>query len=198
MGDQAPRLSVIIPFWPKKEYHQGYLERCVRTLRGHDELIVVVNDGIGFAAAVNHGLRLARGEYIAVINRDIQLERGSLLDLARPNSIVSPTLNGDSQKFWGCCWVMDRRVYETIGLLDERFRIGYFEDDDYIIRAVRAGVVLECNPAVEIVSEGGVTMRTVDSHNQIFMENKNRFIEKWGAEPKDIPGHPHYDKHPHP
>ena len=32
-----------------------------------------------------------------------------------------------------------RAVIDEIGLLDERFGVGCFEDDDYCLRAIRAG-----------------------------------------------------------
>ena len=35
----------------------------------------------------------------------------------------------------GFCLLMKRIVYETIGGLDERFGLGFFDDDDLAIRA---------------------------------------------------------------
>lgn len=42
------------------------------------------------------------------------------------------------------CFVIKREVIDSIGLLDERFQIGIAEDDDYCIRARKAGYLLYC------------------------------------------------------
>ena len=39
----------------------------------------------------------------------------------------------------GFCLLIRRAVIEAIGLLDEQFGIGCFEDDDYCLRAIQAG-----------------------------------------------------------
>jgi GT2 family glycosyltransferase/tetratricopeptide (TPR) repeat protein/SAM-dependent methyltransferase len=48
-------------------------------------------------------------------------------------------LLSDSDRLIGFCLLIRREVVNRIGLLDERFGIGCFEDDDYCRRALRAG-----------------------------------------------------------
>ena len=45
-------------------------------------------------------------------------------------------------KLSGFCLLVKRAVYETVGGLDERFGLGFFDDDDLAVRARRAGFEL--------------------------------------------------------
>ena len=132
------RLSVIIPHWPIHPDVEPLLDRCVKSLSGHDELVVVVNDGIGFAAAVNLGLRTARGDFMAVVSNDTVWRHGNLLDMCVPGAVTSPKLNDAIQDFWGCFFVVPRDVYVKVGPLDERFGLAYYEDNDYVRRLGKA------------------------------------------------------------
>lgn len=45
----------------------------------------------------------------------------------------------ESQTVAFFCVIGERRLFETVGELDERFGLGYFEDDDYNLRCLAAG-----------------------------------------------------------
>jgi GT2 family glycosyltransferase/tetratricopeptide (TPR) repeat protein len=45
----------------------------------------------------------------------------------------------DTDRLVGFCLLIKREVLERVGLLDERFGTGCFEDDDYCLRAIHAG-----------------------------------------------------------
>ncbi len=88
-------------------------------------------------------------------------------------------------KLSGFCVLIKRAVYEAIGGLDERFGLGFFDDDDLAVRARQAGF----EPAVAqdlFVHHFG--SRTFAGHGidaeALLEENARRFAEKWG---KDVP-----------
>lgn len=53
------------------------------------------------------------------------------------------------------CVAMRRSVVEKVGVLDEGFGLGYFEDDDYCMRVKRAGYALVCVEGVFVYHRGG-------------------------------------------
>lgn len=80
----------------------------------------------------------------------------------------------------GLCMFIKKECYEKVGLLDERFGIGNFEDDDYCVRARLAG--FECVIAGDVFVHhfGSQTFKLlgIDFKN-LMNENKQKFVEKW-------------------
>lgn len=170
-------ISVVIPHYPFNEEIDNTLKRCVASLSGYDELIIVVNNGTGFAKAVNQGLKLAKGDYIMVVNNDVEWKSGNLKDLCVESTVTSPKVNNAEQPFWGSFFCIPRSVYESIGGLDEQFGIGYYEDEDYAKRLEQAGIPMQsidCN----IWTLGGKTMQQFD-RDSILADNKIKFDTKW-------------------
>jgi len=60
----------VIRHWPLDEAVDAALRRCVASFPADCERIVVVNDGTGYGRNVNIGLRLATGDFVAVVNND--------------------------------------------------------------------------------------------------------------------------------
>ena len=83
------------------------------------------------------------------------------------------------------CLAMPRAVFGELGPLDEQFGIGTLEDDDYAMRARRAGVPSLCAEDVFVHHFGESSFgRLVPSgeRDQILEDNRRRFAEKWGEE----------------
>ena len=126
----------------------------------------MVNDGTGYGRNVNVGLRLATGDYIAVVNNDCRVVDGNVLDLCVRDEVVSPLIIGERQGlgqsiepggFHGCFWVLPRSVLERVGLLDERFEWAYWEDDDFLARLREAGIATRQVASVKVKHVGGLT-----------------------------------------
>ena len=176
------KISVVIPHWPKTPEHESALKRCVDSLVGVDEIIVEVNDGIGFAKACNLGLKKTTGDYIIVANNDTVLSYGDLENLCIPDTVVVPRMaTGQVDNMPRAFYCMPRSVYEKVGGYDERFEGGYFEDDDLIKRWIEAGVAIKVKGTVVVDHVGGMTMDTLDK-TDIFNKNQQRYEEKWGTD----------------
>ncbi|CAA9295737.1 MAG: hypothetical protein AVDCRST_MAG93-4242, partial [uncultured Chloroflexia bacterium] len=82
------------------------------------------------------------------------------------------------------CAAMRRDVYERIGLLDERFGLGMFEDDDYAMRVRAAGYRVSCAEDVFVhhFGQASIGKLAADSkYGALFHANRRRFEKKWGV-----------------
>ena len=85
------------------------------------------------------------------------------------------------RKLSGFCLLMTREVYDAIGGLDERFGLGFYDDDDLAERARRAGFGLAVAQDLFVHHFGSRTFvgNGVDA-GRVLDENAKRFAEKWG------------------
>jgi glycosyltransferase involved in cell wall biosynthesis len=184
-----PRLTAVVPHWPLDEEVDEALRACLGSLPSECEKIVVVNQGTGFAVNVNIGLRLARGDYVAVVTNDSRVLDGDVYDLCVPGTVASPLVlekpGVEPGGFHGAFWVAPRDVLNRVGLLDERFAGAFFEDDDYLQRLRQAGVPTRAVPSVRVWSRRiGLTMSKLPDRGKGWLaSNERRFEEKWGWVP---------------
>jgi|FLYN01.1.fsa_nt_gi GT2 family glycosyltransferase len=157
-----------------------------------------------YARNANLGIRAAGTSDIVLLNDDTVLAtRGGLgklagmaqevADLGVLSAAVKGFVGNTNQKVLGIPGFrsegqslafigvyIPRTTFEKIGLLDESF-IGYgFEDDDFCLRARRAGLRLGVYEGcvVEHLQEKS-TFRTRPDLGELFDRNRRRFEEKW-------------------
>jgi glycosyltransferase involved in cell wall biosynthesis len=277
--------SIVIPCWNQLEFTRHCVAALTRHTRPAWEFILVDNGStddtaaylagvqdatavpvtvvanstnLGFPAAINQGLQLARGEYLVLLNNDVVVTDGWLDQLvalvnaktqvtaehseiahvktdsengnrtiidfneARAPAAGGPTIalagpmsnyaappqlvesvpyhdlrgmHGFARRWrdehrvqWftvprlsGFCLLMKRTVYDKIGGLDERFGIGFFDDDDLAERARRAGFELAVAHDLFIHHFGSRTFagNGIDA-DKLLEENARRFAAKWG------------------
>lgn len=81
------------------------------------------------------------------------------------------------------CVGMRRKLVDEVGLLDERFGIGTFEDDDYCQRVKLCGYKLICAEGVFVHHFGKATMSKLrdKEYLKLFEHNRQLFERKWGV-----------------
>lgn len=85
----------------------------------------------------------------------------------------------------GMCLLMKREVLTRVGLFDERYSPGHYEDDDYCYRARQLGYrLLICGDTL-VYHAGSASFKAFYSEgwNELIERNRRRFIEKWGVDP---------------
>lgn len=148
---------------------------------------------LGFAPAVNQGLKIARGEYVSVCNNDIEFLHDwfSLAsDNFKPNTgVISSHLHdhdpehkvgrqvADWQLMFGALWMTTREAIDKVGYLDEGYKVGMWEDRDYWKRMEAQGYELAkigwCNHT------GNATWGKMPNQNETFVANQKRFEDRW-------------------
>ncbi len=100
----------------------------------------------------------------------------------------------DVEVIIGFCMLMKREVVDKIGMFDERFKIGNFEDNDFCTRAKMAWYRLVCAGNTFIHHFGNKTFNGNQMpYEEIMLENMKVFAEKWGL---NKPGGSPVDKKP--
>jgi GT2 family glycosyltransferase len=81
------------------------------------------------------------------------------------------------------CVMIPRIVFEKIGLLDENFGLGFFEDDDYCRRVQQAGYEIFCAEDVFIHHHLSASFNKVKSEvrQKLFEKNRKIYESKWGV-----------------
>lgn len=85
----------------------------------------------------------------------------------------------------GLCFLFKRELMEKIGLLDERFSPGHYEDDDFCMRARDAGYRIIMAGDVFIFHHGSASFAQQEESKvkQLIERNRHKFMEKWGIDP---------------
>jgi GT2 family glycosyltransferase len=170
---------------------------------------LIRNDtNLGCAKAWNQGIRASRGEAIGILNNDIVVTPGwleNLLDFMErgAHGIVCPSacegpldydLHAYAETFaaacaqavrhelYAPCMIIDRAVFDRIGLFDEEFSYGGCEDTDFRWRAERAGFSVAMTGSVLIHHFSMVTQNHIKrvETNQYWNHNMAHFQRKWG------------------
>lgn len=214
------KFSLIIPclLLPDKDHELlGFTIKCVNSIRRHltDYELILVDNGstvdsdflqheanvyirnksnLGFAPAVNQGLKIARADYISVCNNDIEFLHDWLSlawDSFKPKTgVISSHLHDhdpnhnvglmkcDFGGMFGALWMTTRSAINKVGYLDEGYKVGMWEDRDYWKRMEAEGYDLAkvgwCNHI------GNATWGKMPNQAEIFNENQKRFEARWG------------------
>lgn len=213
-------VSVVVPCLVLNDELFGQLRTFVNSIKRKDIQLILVDNGsnsginymmdkadiyihfpkpVGFGTAINAGLKLATGDYIAIGSIDVEYLKGGFEELTKAafNSIVCPSAKNKGEVIdddlhpndtEGATFLMDRPTYDKIklpeGLYDERYKQGYFEDTDLWRRCDQLEIKLIRSGWVLINHLEGTTQKALGNRDEIFEENKQRFIDKWGENPK--------------
>ncbi len=130
---------------------------------------------------------------VGIVGPSTNTEPGQALFGAKYNSIAeffqyNECLERESTGSWelvskisGLCMYLPRATLERVGQLDTDYGIGYFEDDDYCLRAQDAGLKLVWARDVYVHHFGSISFEhSTKSREKHLNRGMSQFIFKWG------------------
>lgn len=212
--------SIVMPCLFRREEHKEIVQRCIDTIKAFssDYELIIVDDGSpldttflkeqadvyvrsskprGIAYGWNDGIKLARGEYIAIINDDITARPGWLEAMTVPfgEMLFGATAPGVEKlpagqgivenRVWfpGSCFMLTQETIKAVGYFDEQFAPFNYEDVDYWTRIYKAGGKLYRNYAIEVGHAEGDVIHKIENSHQVDSENRQKYLKKWGFDP---------------
>ena len=144
----------------------GWLDQLLRLLRENCEIGLVgpVSNSVG-----NEQRVLLEG-----------LNETNYVDLAHTYTEGQKGIWFQTEKLGFFCVAMRSTLLKEIGLLDEQFGLGMFEDDDYCLRVKNTGYILAVAEDCFVYHKGSVSFKKLasDTYNELFARNLTLFFKK--------------------
>lgn len=165
--------------------------------------ITLIRNGenLGWVKAINQGIKASRAPYICIMNNDTVVRSGGWLSglvtvalMSRDIGLINPRFEikkkvPADEPFIeidfcrGYCVLIKREVIDRIGGLDESYGLGYYDDDDLSVRAIRAGYRCVRANSVFVEHIGDSTFSDLfkdEKRRELHEKNKKLFYSKWG------------------
>lgn len=179
-------------------------EDYLKSLKDRDglEVILIRNEqNLGFVKAVNQGIKVSSAEYVCLLNNDTLVREKwlrEMINIAKNNPRVGVVNPGGEDAYsnvqelsgkWvevgfasGFCMLIKREVIENIGLFDEAYGPGFWEETDYCQRAKNAGYLCASAKASCVYHHAHRTFEAWEKNRvyDLFERNKEIFTQRWG------------------
>lgn len=162
--------------------------------------IIENKDNLGWVKAVNQGIGISSGDYVCIMNNDTVVKTDGwtlrLIETAERDAsigLVNPAFDASTSSLKkvcieldfcrGYCMLIKRAVIDRIGGLDESYGFGYYDDDDFSVRAIRAGFKCVRDNNVFVEHERDSTFKSIftdHKRHELHSANKELFYSKWG------------------
>lgn len=179
----------------------GEIQIVEKTLKNSEEYLHLFNPvNTGFPPNVNRGLKATMAEFIAIINNDVEIYGDWLPALENEylrwgkkcfigkvgmgiskavTNITSPTFP-EVDYLCGFLIFSSKECFDKVGLFDENFEIGYYEDVDYGLRIKKSGFRNIVYSGIQVLHKGQAETSKIDlrvlqgakHHNLLYFKKK--------------------------
>lgn len=189
----------------------GSIDASVDYLKSNFPQVKIIRNkrNLGFSKAVNAGAKVAKGDYLCLLNTDVKPERDFLvnvLPLFENSRVFAVSLNEKSycpsagffkngfilhkpiktfsecSTFWvsGGSGVFRMTTWNLLGGFDEvNFSPYYWEDIDLSYRAMKAGYQLLWSPAGAVYHEHESTAKKIPAWYRTYIQERNYLLFHW-------------------
>lgn len=180
LGIQAARGENIVLLNNDTIVAPGWLERAERHVKSIPNLGLLGPSTNTESGQAIHGARYNSIRELIHFNEKLGAEQGGAWEKVR--------------KISGLCLIIPRAALEKIGELDTDFGLGYFEDDDFCLRAEDLGLTIAWVKDIYVHHFGSVSFaRTAKGRQKSLEEGMARFAFKWGKRGLDHIAKAHQD-----
>ncbi|MGV8980208.1 glycosyltransferase [Clostridium sp.] len=104
-----------------------------------------------------------------------------MIPFAEANNVTNPEKWEQKTRLVAFCMIVKREVINKIGIFDERFSPGNFEDDDLCMRIIEAGYkMMLCNDSFIHHFGSSSFNKDYNVFNNVLTTNRQKLVEKWG------------------
>ena len=143
------------------EVTRGWLEEMIRVAEKKDDI------GIVNANSNTLGCKVKRGQSAESLAKGLKSHSGEYAILAWAT---------------GFCMLIKRKVIDEVGLFDEIYGMGNFEDADFSKKAQKLGYSCVCAIASYVYHKERRSFAKFKKFNQDFDRNREIFCSKWGRQ----------------
>lgn len=132
------------------------------------------SDDIGVVGAISNSC--SNYQQVQVNYNNIE----DMISFAEKNNTLNKRTWDQRTRLIGFCYMIKKEILDKVGLLDEIFSPGNFEDDDLSFRIIQEGYkLLLCNN-VFIHHFGSISFGASPQFYELYQANRKKFIDKWG------------------
>lgn len=172
------------------------LERILPVLERMPHLLIRNETNLGFVKATNAGILASEAPFVVLMNNDTEAVPGWMEKLSQPlqknpQVMISGPLTTTPDSWQGkypkgktgwvirergmlafFCAMFNRKLFDEIGILDERFGLGFGDDDDYCRRILTAGYKMA------LVQDLVIPHHHRSTFKKLFSEEKIQELQK--------------------
>ncbi|MEK6881425.1 MAG: glycosyltransferase [Nanoarchaeota archaeon] len=210
--DSHPMVDIILPVYKHLELTEKCLKSLEENENNYHVIVIDNSaDNVGVVKAENLGIKQSKNDYILIVGNDTTFSPNFLSNMFVPmkedervkvvGSLFEHSTNyqtpshfgeflkgkkwilvpmGDSVNF--SCTLIDKKMFDKFGLLDENFFLGFGADDDFCRRVFRGGHRLAINMQNIIYHEGRVTLKEIPNWEDIAKKEKEYYFKKWNIQ----------------
>ena len=172
--------------------------------------VILGDENKGVIVSYNKGLKASKAPYVVILNNDTEVPPNwleSMIEVAESNESIGlvGTLSSASTQYQYYknfenrteryllaplmvaffCALIKRKVIDTIGYLDEEtFQFAYCDDDDYCLRAKKAGFLIAIDLKILVIHKHRATIGKRSDIKEIHQRSYEALLKKHNLERK--------------